>query len=780
MINEIRIGVYVCHCGLNIAGVIDIDKLVEEASRLDDVAVARANLYCCSEPGQMEIQKDIRELSLNRVVVTAGSPRLHEVTFKRAVAAAGLNPYLLEMVNIREHCSWVHHGDPEKARAKAWDLLKMGIAKARRLSPLTDRTSPVKKRALVLGGGVAGLKASLVIADSGFEVDLVEKGPVLGGAAVRLSRVSPAFETGVCLLTPMVTRVARHPRINKLVNSEIESIEGYVGAFEVGVRKRPTFVNENCDRCGKCLSACNVEVPDGHQQGLAQRKAVYLPFDGCYPDRFVIDSDSCTRCGDCVSACPADAIDLTMADERIKLSIGAVIVATGFSSFKPETHDLYSYSRFDNVVTSSQLERMLDPHGPTQGRILRISDGKAPRRIAFIQCVGSRNEETHPYCSKICCQITLKQARQITDSFPEIDIAVYYKDIRANRKGYEEIYAEIRKKGVLFVRGEIVSVDENQDRSLVVRANAELFGREVADEVDLVVLATGMEPCEKKDEIHKILTVPYSADGFFLESHPKLRPIETSLDGIFLAGSCHGPKDISETLSHASGAAAKALGMFSKDYLSLDAYVAVVDEEKCNGCGICAGLCPYRAIRIVGEKKEKKAQVVLAACKGCGVCAGECPENAVTVQGFTHDQLTSQIDAALEENPAEKIVAFCCNWCSYAGADCAGVSRMQYPSNVRIVRTLCSGRVSREMIMRAFENGAGMVLVSGCHPPGDCHYISGNLVAERRIRRLKKKLAKEGFDTNRLRLQWISATEGAVFTQTINEMNDYLEKEMLK
>ena len=287
----------------------------------------------------------------------------------------------------------------------------------------------------------------------------------------------------------------------------------------------------------------------------------------------------------------------------------------------------------------------------------------------------------------------------------------YYKDIRANRKGYEEIYAEIRKKGVLFVRGEIVSVDENQDRSLVVRANAELFGREVADEVDLVVLATGMEPCEKKDEIHKILTVPYSADGFFLESHPKLRPIETSLDGIFLAGSCHGPKDISETLSHASGAAAKALGMFSKDYLSLDAYVAVVDEEKCNGCGICAGLCPYRAIRIVGEKKEKKAQVVLAACKGCGVCAGECPENAVTVQGFTHDQLTSQIDAALEENPEEKIVAFCCNWCSYAGADCAGVSEDAIPLQ-------CSNRSNPVLGKGLQGDDHARVRKRGGHGPG--------------------------------------------------------------
>ncbi len=775
MSEEIRIGVYVCHCGKNIAAVIDPSAVVNFASSLDNVVIARENTYCCAETGQTQIKEDIEEHNLNRVVVASCSPKLHEPTFMRAVAEAGLNPYLMEMVNIREHCSWVHMHEPDMATTKAMDLVKMGVAKARLLQPLSDREVPTTKRALVIGGGISGLQAASDIANAGHQVYLVEKAPTLGGKVAQLSGISSDSTPPKCILIPRMTEAVIHPKIQVFTNSEVKSVEGFIGNFKVRIVRHPRYVKEDCILCGECTTVCPVEVTDEFNTGIGSRKAIYLPFEEATPSTYVVDMDHCTRCGLCVECCPVDAVDLEGKEEELEVEVGSIIVATGFDSFDPQNKPGYAYSEFKNVITSLQLERMLDTDGPTGGHPLRPSDGREPRKITFIQCIGSREEEGNEYCSKICCMSTIKQAKLLKSLSPETDISVYHKDIRIPRREFEEMYRSVREAGVLFVRGDVTEVTETEDNNLLIKAHSDALNRMRSRDTEMVVLAVGMEPGRDTDLLKEIVKVPTGPDGFFMEAHPKLRPIDTVIDGIYLAGACLGPKDIAESVAQASGVAAKVCGLFSKDKLRLDGIISKVDIDKCVGCGICIKECPFLAIEEVDVEGEKKARVIEAACKGCGVCAGACPTGAIEALGFTTEQICSQIDAALEENPGEKIIAFCCNWCSYAGADFAGVSRLQYPPNVRIIRTMCSGRLSKDIIRYAFDKGAGMILVSGCHPPGDCHYVSGNYRCEERVNSLMKTLPKKGIDPRRLRLEWVSAAEGIVFQRVTKEMANVLK-----
>lgn len=775
MSEEIRIGVYVCHCGKNIAAVIDTSTVADFASSLNDVVVARENTYCCAETGQAQIRDDIKEHNLNRVVIASCSPKLHEPTFRRTVAEAGLNPYLMEMVNIREHCSWVHMREHDAATKKAMDLVKMGVAKARLLQPLIDREVPTTKNALVIGGGIAGLQAASDIANAGHHVYLVEKAPTLGGKVAQLSGVSSGYKSPECLLIPRMTEAMTHPNIEVFTNAEVKSVDGYIGNFKVKIVKHPRYVKESCILCGECSAVCPAEVANEFNAGMDSRKAIYLPFEQATPSTYVIDMDNCTKCGLCVETCPVDAIYLEDREEELELDIGSIIVATGFESFDPQNKPKYSYSQFKNVITSLQLERMLDPEGPTDGKPLRPSDGREPTKIAFIQCVGSREEDGNQYCSKICCMSTIKQAKTLKTLFPEADITVYYRDIRIPRREFEEMYREVREAGVLFVRGTIKDVSETEDNNLLISAYSDTLNDLIVQDVEMVVLAVGLEHCRDGDLIKGIVKIPTSPDGFFMEAHPKLKPIDTVIDGVYLAGACLSPKDIAESVTQASGAAAKVCGLFSKDRLKLDGIISKVDTDTCIGCGICIKQCPFHAIMEDEIEGEKKARVVEAACKGCGICAGACPTGAIEALSFTTEQLHAQIDAALEFNPGDKIIAFCCNWCSYAGADFAGVSRLQYPTNVRIIRTMCSGRLSKDIILYAFDKGAGMVLVSGCHPPGDCHYVSGNYRCEERVNSLMKALPKKGIDPKRLRLEWISAAEGVVFQRVTKEMANQLK-----
>jgi heterodisulfide reductase subunit A len=654
--------------------------------------------------------------------------------------------------------------------------MRMGLAKVRLALPLQDREVPMTRQALVIGGGPAGLRAALDIADAGFPVTLVERQPVLGGMANRLYRTFPHGETALSLINPLMAAVALHPGIQVLTQSEVTEVSGHLGNFTVTVRETLPLVGENCNRCGNCAEVCTVAVSEAAAVGHQSRAAIYLPAPHAFPGRYVVDLEHCSRCGDCVAACPVQAISFAEGEREHHLKVGSIVVATGFTPFDPVGSRYDDWVALPGVITTVDLERLLAPEGPTRGSITLAGAPGAIQDVAFLLCVGSREEEGNRYCSRVCCPTALKQALELKQRLPEARIRIYYRDIRTIKKDWEALYTRAREAGVLFLRGTVSEMVASPDGGLIIRAFDETFQVPTEDRVDLAVLAVGMVP-GKGAVLREVLKLPVGPDGFFLEAHPKLKPLETVLDGIFLAGACQGPKDLAESLTQGSGAAAKALALLAHETITLDGLVARVNPEACVGCGECAKACPFQAMEMVGEGKKQKAQVITAACKGCGVCAGACPSGAVIPAGFTDEMILAQIDEALMVNPEERILAFCCNWCSYAGADFAGVSRLAYPPQVRIIRTMCAGRIHPKFILHAFERGAGQVLVSGCHPPGDCHYVSGNLRAQERVEKLKPKLAKKGIDPSRLRLAWISATEGRAFQQVIQEMAEALEEE---
>ncbi|MGO8760619.1 MAG: hydrogenase iron-sulfur subunit [Desulfobaccales bacterium] len=774
MSDDLRIGLYICHCGHNIAGVISPEALAEQARSLPGVAVCRDHLYSCSEAGQRDIAKDIQQFGLNRMVVAACSPKLHEPTFRHLLAENGVNPYLLEIVNLREHCSWVHAQEPEAAKVKALDLIRMGLAKVRDAAPLAERQVPLTRAALVIGGGPAGLRAALDIAHAGIPVTLVERAPVLGGMANRLYKTFPQGQSIVSLINPMMAAVMLHPGITVLTDSAVTEVGGHLGNYRVVVRQARPRVTEACDLCGECAAVCPVKAPDDRVPGPAPRAAIYRPSPTAFPGRYVVDAALCDRCGLCVPACPRQAIALEAEGEiEHTLTVGSIVVATGFAPFEPAGSRYAAWADLPQVITTVTLERLLDPQGPTGGRVPAPA-AEDIRDIAFILCVGSREEEGNRYCSRVCCPTALKQALELKGQFPEARIRIYYRDLRTVKREWEALYTRAREAGIGFMRAKVRDIRPSEAGGLVIEADQELGRWASADRVDLAVLAVGMTPGDGA-ALREVLKLPAGPDGFFMEAHPKLRPLETVLDGIYLAGACQGPKDLPESITQGSGAAGKILALMAHDTITLDGLICEVDPEKCTGCESCYHECPFQAVEMVGEGKVRQARIITAACKGCGVCAGACPSDAVIARGFTDAMILAQIDEALAVNPQEKILAFCCNWCSYAGADFAGVSRLQYPAAVRIIRTMCAGRVHPKFILHAFARGAGQVLVSGCHPPGECHYISGNLRAQARIEKLAPKLAKEGIDPARLRLEWISATEGKNFQQVIREMAGEIE-----
>lgn len=760
MTEPLRLGCYICHCGLNIAGVVRPGTLAAQVQNLPDVAVCRHQLYSCSEAGQQEILQDIAERNLNRIVIAACSPKMHEMTFRRMLAGAGLNPYLLEIVNLREHCSWVHSREPQPAEAKALELIRMGLAKARLAQPLSDRQVPVTRQALVIGGGPAGLRAALDIAESGHKVVLVEKAPILGGWANRLHRTFPYGQKAFTLINPLMAAASLHPQIEILVGSEVAAMTGHLGSYQLEITQKPRMVGATCNLCGQCAAVCPVRIND--------HAAIYLPSPHAFPTGYVIDSEQCTRCGACLEVCPQEAITLESGPTLYTFTVGSLIVATGFTPFDPVGSRYEVWASLPQVLTSLQLEARLAAIESGAAPDSGIFPGPAPRDIAFILCVGSREEDGNRYCSRICCPTALKQSLELKKRFPEARIRLYYRDIRTIRREWEALYTQAREAGVLFLRGPVRELAASGDR-VAITAENELFRIETEDLVDLVVLAVGMMPGDGQP-LRDVLKLPVGEDGFFLEAHPKLRPLDTVLDGVYLAGTCQGPKDIAASMAQASGAAAKLVGLFSRDTITLDGIVCEIDPEKCTGCKRCFQQCPFQAIELYEREGETKARVIVAACKGCGVCAGACPAEAVTAYGFTDEMILAQIDEALAESPEQKILAFACNWCSYAGADFAGVSRLQYPAAVRLIRTMCAGRVHPKFVQHAFAKGAGLVLVTGCHPPGDCHYISGNLRAKTRMERLQAKLEAQGINPERLQLAWISATEGRAFQQLIIDM----------
>ena len=661
---ELRIGMYVCHCGLNIASTIDCRDVAEYAATLPNVVVAKENMYSCADPGQIQIKSDIDEYKLNRVVVAACSVKMHGPTFMKVCSEAGLNPYLFQMVNIREHCSWVHMQEKDAATAQARDQVKMAVASVSFAEALDDRVVPVTHAALVVGGGAAGLQAALDIADAGYQVCLVEKMPYLGGRAVQLNRTFERLERISCVLTPLVMRVVNNPKITVFTSTEVEDISGYIGNFEATLKRTPRMVSEECDCCGACARACPLEAEDSYQAGFTQRKAIYLPHDQAVPYRYCIDTELCDRCGFCEKVCPQNAIDLTEEEDGFRVAIGTIVLAIGAKTYNPPYGNKWGYDGRGDVFTSVEMERMLHAEGPTEGKPTRRSDSRMPQRVAFIQCVGSRDEE-HPWCSRVCCMNTLKEAYTLKSRYPHIKVSVYHDDIRVYKKEHEDFYRKTRDAGVTFMRARVEKV-EPVGEELEVVALDELLGEPTMQKVDMVVLATGMEKNDDAQKLSDMLKVPSSSDGFFLEAHPKLRPLETAIDGVMLAGACQFPKDIADSMLQASGSAAKCMGLLSKDRIRLDAIISTIDQDACTGCLVCVKRCPFSAIVTdeveIDGKKKKRARVIDASCKGCGVCAARCRKDAVTAQGFTDEQIMAQIDAALEEAPGDKVLALVCHW----------------------------------------------------------------------------------------------------------------------
>lgn len=776
---ELRIGVYVCHCGKNIAGSVDCEEVAKYASNLPHVVLSKHNLYTCSDPGQETIEKDIKEHNLNRVVVASCTPRLHEPTFRRTCKEAGLNQYLFEMANIREHCSWVHLYEPEKATAKAKDLVQMSVARAALLEPQIEAVVPVARKTLVIGGGVAGIQAALDLADTGYKVYLVEKTPSIGGKMAQIDKTFPTLDCSICILAPKMSDVGKHPNIELLTHSEVVDVSGYIGNFKVKVKKRPKYVKKECTACGDCAEVCPVEVLNEFEVGLTYRKAIYIPFPQAVPALYLIDEKNClgldpNTCSKCKDACGPNAITFTDKEEEVELEVGTIVVATGLDVYNPEELTEYGYLKYSNVITSMEFERLINAGGPTGGHLLRLNDMQIPKSVAFIQCVGSRSaKKGNPYCSNVCCMNTIKDCLLIKEHWPETKLYVFYMDIRAFGKGFEDLYKRAKRAGVVFIRGLPGEISEDAKSNNLRLIGEDLTGNKFYDlETEMVVLSVGLEPRDDSAVVQRLLTLSKTSDGFFMEAHPKLKPVDTPTGGVFLAGCAEGPKDIKDSVTQAGAAAARAGILMAKGQVTVEAITPIMNSEKCTGCGLCARVCPYNAITVDKEKKE--ASVVEAACHGCGTCGAECPFEAIEMRHFTDEQINSEIDAATAENPEKKIVAFCCNWCSYAGADFAGVSRMQYPPSVRIIRTMCSGRISRNFVERAFLRGAGAVLVAGCHL-NDCHYIDANYQTKKRVEFLWKKMERLGLDKNRLHLAWISAAEGAKFASKIKEMQKVVD-----
>lgn len=639
-----KIGVYICHCGINISATVDVEELKKFAETITNVKVSRNYQYMCSDPGQDLIKNDIKEIGLDRIVVAACSPRMHELTFRKVLRSSGINPYFLEIANIREQCSWVHQ-DKQQATEKAKELISSAVAKVLLHEPLEENEVCVTPTVMIIGGGIAGIQSALDVANSGFKVYLIEKTPTIGGHITKWDYIFPNLDETVNIINPKMKKLEKHPLINLLTNSEVQDIEGFIGNFRVKVKHNPRFVNpEKCNCCKKCEDVCPVKVPDEFNMGLKRRSAIYLPNPFSIPFSYIIDPLNCLflqrgECGKCRDICPEGAIQFEEFGLDMWLEVGTIIVATGFEPFDPRIKPEFGYERYSNVITSLELERLLSKTGPTNGDIL--IDGKIPKNILFIQCVGSRDKTVgNEYCSRVCCMYTAKQAYLLKEKIPEAKITICYIDVRAFGKGYEQFYEQVQKKGIIYRKG-IPSEVYQKEGGLVIKAEDELLGEVYEEKFDLIVLAIGLTQRSDAERLKSILKISQGTDRFFLEIHPKLRPLDTAVDGIFLAGTCQGPKDICDTISQAHGAASKALTPLFTGKVRIEPITAIVDELICTGCGLCEQVCEYNALKM--DTYRKIMTVNEALCKGCGACNATCPSCAISLKHFKTEQIMAQI-----------------------------------------------------------------------------------------------------------------------------------------
>ncbi len=644
-----RTGVFVCHCGINIAGTVDVEKVAKDLAKHPGVDHSEDYVYMCSDPGQNKIIEAIKEKKLDNIVVACCSPTLHESTFRNAAKAAGINEFQSEIANIREQCSWVHK-DKQKATVKAERITKSAVERVKQNESLDPISVPVTRRGLVIGGGIAGIQAALDMANSGYEVILVERSPSIGGHMIQLSETFPTLDCSQCILTPKMVEASKHPKIKLMTYSEVQEISGYVGNFKVKIHKKAAYVDpDKCTLCDECSRVCPVVMPNEFDIGLTGRKAIYIPFPQAVPATYTLDIRGCPglvpiACGKCADVCEPEAIDYDMRDLIIEEEVGAIVIATGYDLYDKANMAEYGYGKYPDVLDGLQFERLLSASGPTQGKVLRPSDHKEPKEVVFIQCVGSRDPEMHcSYCSKICCMYTAKHAMLYKHHVHDGQAYVFYIDIRSGGKNYEEfVHRTTEEDSVLYLRGKVSKIFQEGDKIKVWGVDT-LSGKHVEIDADMVVLAMAMRPSEGAQELAQSMKVSMDKDGFLAEAHPKLRPVESVTSGIFFAGAAQAPKDIPEAVAQASGAAAKAISILSQDQLFHSPMVAKVTLNLCTGCGMCVDVCPYEAISL----KEGKAAVNEVLCEGCGTCSATCLRAAIAVRNITPQQVFEMIDASI-------------------------------------------------------------------------------------------------------------------------------------
>ncbi len=791
-----KVGVFLSDCGNQLTEILDFNALTSFVKTIPHVALIGRGSEFWRGKGLKTLVDAVKSGKINRVVVAESLPKLSEVNIAEAVENAGLNPYLVEVIDLKDHCAWPHRQTPKEATEKAKAMLLAAIERAKLLEPIEKLEFPAHKSALIIGGGIAGMQAAADLADLGFGVNLVEKTPFLGGLAARAGRFFPTDDCAICIQSPSsdvktITHTSRKcvyrsgfseiPNLNILTNSRVVGVEGVPGNYKVTIEKKPRYVNENCVLCDKCTTVCPVEVPDEYNAKLKTRKAIYMNIPNVHPPVYVIDESVCKfyDCAKCVEVCPTNAVELDQKPEQITLNVGSIVVATGFQEFDSSAIKEYHYDDYPDVITNLELARMIDGFGPTAGVIVKPSDGKPAEKIVFIQCAGSRDRRYNPWCSSICCMISLKNASLIKSANPDADISICYIDIRTTGREHEYYYERAREMGIKFVKGRPTEIWKDPETGkLFVDVEDALLKRFLDLEADLVVLAPAMVPAEGTEELAEILGLELDSDGFFKEYNAKLRPTETKLRGVYLCGGTTFPKDAPTTSLHAHSAAMKAAKFLTNGKIVKDQRTAIINEDYCGDCEFCPVTCPYDAISLEPTTEDHfVARISDLLCEGCGICVGTCPLNAIELRHSRPNQMLAQMKALMSLNGTSKplVLAICCQECGHTAVDSSGMAGMQYPANVRVMKVPCTGILQVNQILEAFKAGAQGVMVVGCKSDG-CHYEVGVQKAEKKMDLAKVLLKEYGIEPERLEMFNMVFIEGDQFAEAAQMMTERLTK----
>ncbi|MGD8507163.1 MAG: hydrogenase iron-sulfur subunit [Candidatus Bathyarchaeota archaeon] len=795
--SEIKVGVFLSDCGKQLSEILDFKTLTDYVKRAPDVALVGRSSEFWRGKGLQFIVDAIKDKKINRIVVAESLPKLSEVNIVQAIEKAGLNPYLAEVIDLKNHCAWPHREKPSEATEKAKAMLLAAIERARLLEPIEKLEFPAIKSALIIGGGIAGMQTAVDLTDLGFDVHLVEKAPFLGGLAARAGRFFPTDDCAICIQSPAsdvkaITHTSRKcvyrsgfatiPNLSIMTNSRVVAVEGVPGNLKVTIEKKPRYVNETkCIACDLCTAACPVEVPDENNAKLKTRKAIYVNVPDVHPPVYVIDENVCKfhNCAKCVEVCPTDAVELDQKSEQMTLNVGAIIVATGFEEFDSSVIKEYHYGDFPDVITNLELARMIDGFGPTAGVIVRPSDRKPAKKIVLMQCVGSRDKRWNEYCSGICCMISLKHATLIKSANPDADVTICYIDMRTTGRGHEDYYEHAREMGIKFVKGRPSEISrEPETGKLIVDVEDELLKRLLELEADLVVLAPAMVPTEGTKDLAELLNLELDEDGFFKEYNAKLRPTETKLRGIYLCGGATFPKDAPTTSLHAHSAAVKTAKFLTTGKIVKDQRTAVINDEYCGDCDFCPVVCPYEAISLEQTGEDHfVAKVSDLICEGCGICVGTCPLNAIELRHSRPNQMLAQMKALMSVNGTSKplVLAMCCSECGHTAVDSSGMAMMQYPANIRVMKVPCTGILQVHQFLEAFKAGAQGVMVVGCKSDG-CHYEVGSQKAEKKVELARMLLKEYGIEPERLEMLNMVFIEGNKFAEAAQMITDRLEK----